>query len=316
MKSDRARLNCGTTIPVLGFGTYADPLDLKAAESAVHMAVEVGYRHFDTAKVYGSEPAVGRALTVAIDEGAVEREDIFLTSKLWGCDHHDPVPALKRTLQDLGMEYLDMYLVHWPLKLKPGANKAVPEEDEFEPELDMEATWRGMERCFDSGLCRGIGVSNFSSKKIERLLDFASVPPAINQVEMHPMWRQGKLREVCGENKIHVSAYSPLGAPGNAWGSTAVVDSPIIQSIALKHNATPAQVALQWGVSKGASVIAKSFRKDRMEENTGALDLGLDDRDLLNIDRLEERKFVRADVYVNQTTSPYKTLEELWDDEI
>ncbi|KAI6696181.1 hypothetical protein NL676_016300 [Syzygium grande] len=316
MKSDRAHLNCGTTIPVLGFGSYSYPIDLKATELAIHMALEVGYRHFDTAKVYGSEPVVGRALTVAMDEGVVEREDIFLTSKLWGSDHHDPVSALKQTLRNLGMEYVDMYLVHWPVKLKPGANDTVPKEEEFEPELDMEATWRGMERCFDSGLCRGIGVSNFSSKKIERLLDFASVPPAVNQVEMHPMWRQRKLREVCGENKIHVSAYSPLGGPGNAWGSFAVVDSPIIQSIALKHNATPAQVALQWGVSKGSSVIAKSFRKDRMEENMGALNLRLDDRDLLNIEELEERKILRGDVYVNQTTSPFKTLEELWDDEI
>lgn len=316
MRSDRARLNCGTTIPVLGFGTYSYPIDLKATELAIHTALKVGYRHFDTAKVYGSEPAVGRALTVAIEEGFVEREDVFLTSKLWGSDHHDPVSALKRTLQNLGMEYVDMYLVHWPVKLKPGANNAVPKEEEFEPELDMEVTWRGMERCFDSGLCRAIGVSNFSSKKIETLLDFASVPPAVNQVEMHPMWKQRKLREVCGENKILVSAYSPLGAPGNAWGSTAVVDSPIIQSIALKHNATPAQVALQWGVSKGASVIPKSFSKDRMEENMGALDLWLDDQDILDIDKLGERKILRGDVYVNQTTSPYKTLEELWDDEI
>lgn len=316
MRSDRARLNCGTTIPVLGFGTYSYPIDLKATELAIHTALKVGYRHFDTAKVYGSEPAVGRALTVAIEEGFVEREDVFLTSKLWGSDHHDPVSALKRTLQNLGMEYVDMYLVHWPVKLKPGANNAVPKEEEFEPELDMEVTWSGMERCFDSGLCRAIGVSNFSSKKIETLLDFASVPPAVNQVEMHPMWKQRKLREVCGENKILVSAYSPLGAPGNAWGSTAVVDSPIIQSIALKHNATPAQVALQWGVSKGASVIPKSFSKDRMEENMGALDLWLDDQDILDIDKLGERKILRGDVYVNQTTSPYKTLEELWDDEI
>ncbi|KAK3447349.1 hypothetical protein EUGRSUZ_A02898, partial [Eucalyptus grandis] len=295
MRSDRARLNCGTTIPVLGFGTYSYPIDLKATELAIHTALKVGYRHFDTAKVYGSEPAVGRALTVAIEEGFVEREDVFLTSKLWGSDHHDPVSALKRTLQNLGMEYVDMYLVHWPVKLKPGANNAVPKEEEFEPELDMEVTWRGMERCFDLGLCRAIGVSNFSSKKIETLLDFASVPPAVNQVEMHPTWKQRKLREVCGENKILVSAYSPLGAPGNAWGSTAVVDSPIIQSIALKHNATPAQVALQWGVSKGASVIPKSFSKDRMEENMGALDLWLDDQDILDIDKLGERKILRGD---------------------
>ncbi|KAK9292185.1 hypothetical protein L1049_020145 [Liquidambar formosana] len=133
---------------------------------------------------------------------------------------------------------------------------------------------------------------------------------------MHPIWRQKKLREFCGEHKIHVSAYSPLGAPGNSWGSTAVIENPIIKSIALKHKATPAQVALKWGLSKGSSVITKSFNEDRIKENMGALDLKLDDQDLLEIDNLKETKILRGEVYVNGTTSPYKTIQELWDDEI
>ncbi|KAJ0100165.1 hypothetical protein Patl1_19856 [Pistacia atlantica] len=173
-----------------------------------------------------------------------------------------------------------------------------------------------MERCLELGLCRTIGVSNFSSKKIQRLLDFASVPPAVNQVEMHPMWRQSKLREVCGEHKIHVSAYSPLGGPGNSWGSTAVVEHPIIQAIALKHKATPAQVALKWGLSKGASVIVKSFNQERIRENMASFNLKLDDEDLIQIDNLEEWKIMRGDFLINQTTSPYRTLEDLWDYEI
>ncbi|OWM79448.1 hypothetical protein CDL15_Pgr022860 [Punica granatum] len=278
----------------------------------------MGYRHFDTAKIYGSEAAVGKALTTAMEEegDTIVREDVFLTSKLWSSDHHDPVSALKKSLQTLGMEYVDMYLVHWPVKFKPWAIGAIPKEDEFEPKLEMEETWAGMERCLDMGLCRCIGVSNFSSKKILDLLDFASAYPAANQVEMHPMWRQRKLREVCAENEIHVSAYSPLGAPGNLWGSTAVVDDPIIQSIAFKHRASPAQVALQWGISKGVSVIAKSFNKNRMRENMGALDLELDCRDLLEIDKLEERKMMRGEFLVNETSSPYRTIQDLWDGEI
>ncbi|GAV92877.1 Aldo_ket_red domain-containing protein, partial [Cephalotus follicularis] len=217
--------------------------------------------------------------------------------------------------RNLGMQYVDMYLVHWPFKLKPGACSPVPNEEDFD-KFDLEATWAAMERCLEVGLCRGIGVSNFSSKKIECLLDFASIPPAINQVEMHPMWRQRKLREVCAEHMIHVSAYSPLGGPGNAWGSTAVVQHPVIQSIALKHEATPAQVALKWGLSKGSSVIVKSFNEKRMKENKAALNLKLDHKDFLEIEKLEERKIMRGEYYVNDTTSPYKTIQDLWDNEI
>ncbi|XP_052187026.1 NADPH-dependent aldo-keto reductase, chloroplastic-like [Diospyros lotus] len=309
-------LNSGTTIPIMGFGTFSSMNDRKETKQAVHMALQMGYRHFDTARIYGSEPAVGEALTEAIHGQMIDREDTFLTSKLWSSDHHDPLSALNQTLKKLGMEYVDMYLVHWPVKLKPWATYAVPKEDDFESGLGLETTWAAMEKCLDMGLCRSIGVSNFSSNKIQHLLDFASVPPALNQVEMHPTWRQRKLIEVCGDHNIHVSAYSPLGGPGNAWGSTAVVDHPIIRSIALKHHATPAQVALSWGLSKGASVIVKSFNEQRMKENLGALDLRLDDQDLLSIEKMEERKIMRGEFLVNGTTSPYKTIQDLWDDEI
>ncbi|KAJ4847263.1 hypothetical protein Tsubulata_038910 [Turnera subulata] len=317
MKSKQVRLNCGIGMPVLGLGTYSFLNDRQTTEKAIHTALEVGYRHFDTAKIYGSEPALGNALEQAFLHQTVGREDVFVTSKLWGSDHSDPVSALRRTLKKLGrMEYVDMYLVHWPVKLKPWACNPVPGEDEFEAELELETTWRGMEKCLDLGLCRCIGVSNFSTKKILSLLDIASLPPAVNQVEMHPMWRQSKLRQACEEQKVHVSAYSPLGGPGNAWGSTAVVNSPIIQSIAVKHSATPAQVALSWGLSKGASMIVKSFNQDRMRENMEALNLQLDDQDIIDIDAMEENKIMRGEFLINQTTSPYRTLEDLWDGEI
>lgn len=134
---------------------------------------------------------------------------------------------------------------------------------------------------------------------------------------MHPMWRQRKLRDLCRDHNIHVSAYSPIGAPGNFWGSTAVIENPLIKSMALKHGATPAQVALSWGLSKGASVIAKSFNQERLRENKGALELKLEDDEILKIDsKLKEVKIMRGDVYVNDATSPYKTIQELWDDEI
>ncbi|KAI5601769.1 hypothetical protein BDE02_01G113800 [Populus trichocarpa] len=315
MMNNEVRLNCGINMPVLGLGTYSYPNDRQTTELAIDMALKMGYRHFDTAKIYGSEPAVGHALTEEILDQTVDREGIFVTSKLWGSDHHDPVSALRQTLKNMGMEYLDMYLVHWPVKLKPWNYSAVPPEDDFEP-LDLESTWAGMEKCLDLGLCRCIGVSNFSSKKIQSLLDFASVPPAVNQVEMHPMWRQRKLRDFCADYKIHVSAYSPLGGPGNAWGTTAVVENPIIQSISRKHKTTPAQVALQWGLSKGSSMIVKSFNQKRLKENMEALNVKLDDQDLTDIEKLEEWKIMRGEFLVNDSTSPYKTIEDLWDGEI
>ncbi|KAL5569902.1 hypothetical protein UlMin_026477 [Ulmus minor] len=296
MKNNQVQLNNGITMPIIGLGTYSYQNDKKTVESAIHMALQMGYRHFDTAKIYGSEPALGNALKEAILEGTIEREDFFVTSKLWGSDHHDP--GLLECYRKLETEYLDLYL-----------------EDEFE-KLELESTWVGMEKCLQMGLCRSIGVSNFSSKKLEALLDFASVPPAVNQVEMHPMWRQTKLREVCRDHKIHVSAYSPLGGPGNSWGSTAVVDNPVINSIAHQHNATPAQVALKWGLSKGSSVIVKSFNEERLKENITSLDLKLGDQDFLQIDKLEEWKIMRGEFLVNDTTSPYKTIEDLWDNEI
>ncbi|KAG6428866.1 hypothetical protein SASPL_106905 [Salvia splendens] len=159
-----------------------------------------------------------------------------------------------------------MYLVHWPVRLKAWVCDPIPKEDEFEP-LCLDVTWSGMEKCLEMGLCRGIGV------------------------EMHPMWRQEKLRDFCRDQNIHVSAYSPL--------------------------ATPAQIALSWGLSKEVSVNVKSFNQERMKENKGAIDLKLEDEEILEIDSMfKEMKILRGEVFVNQSTSPYKTLQDLWDYEI
>ncbi|MBA0851063.1 hypothetical protein Goshw_012479 [Gossypium schwendimanii] len=206
MWKDEVRLNCGITIPVIGLGTYSSNNDRVTTEKAVHLALKMGYRHFDTAKIYGSEGAVGNALRKAIEDQIIPREDVFLTSKLWSCDHHDPVSALKHTLRNLGMEYIDMYLVHWPIKLKPWACNAVPKEEDFEKQLDMETTWEGMQKCLDRGLCRCIGVSNFSTKKIEHLLDFASVPPAVNQVYICVCDEKNQNHKIM----IQISHYQPL----------------------------------------------------------------------------------------------------------
>ncbi|XP_074318969.1 non-functional NADPH-dependent codeinone reductase 2 [Silene latifolia] len=315
MKSNQARLNTGSVVPLLGLGTFSISYDFHQTNLAIKMALKMGYRHFDTAKIYGSESILGQALMEAINDGMVNRDELFVTSKLWSSDHHDPVAALQQSLRKMGMEYLDLYMVHWPVRFKSCAEYPVPNEEDFE-ELDMKSTWVNMEKCLELGLCKAIGVSNFSTKKLQNLLDFASIPPSVNQIEMHPMWKQNKLRKFCMEHNIHISAYMPLGGPGNIWGSTSVIQDPIIQSIAQKYQVTSAQVALRWGMQKGASVIVKSFNENRMKENFGALEIKLDDHDMINIEKMVERKIMRGDHLVNKTTSPYKTVEDLWDNEI
>ncbi|KAH9331664.1 hypothetical protein KI387_003772, partial [Taxus chinensis] len=236
-----AELNAGMKIPLIGLGTgSANQNDL---QEAVAIALQVGYRHFDTSKVYGSERALGEALNAAFQSGIVKREDVFVTSKLWNTDHDDPVSSIKNSLKDLQLEYLDLFLIHWPVKLIKEAsleNLVAPKEEEFLP-LDLKSTWEGMEKCVETGLTKAIGVSNFSSKKIKDLLSYARIPPAVNQVEMHPMWQQKKLRECCSKHNIHVSAWSPLGAPNTWWGTNLVMDSPVIKEIAHKHGKTTAQ---------------------------------------------------------------------------
>ncbi|KAJ4955429.1 hypothetical protein NE237_012212 [Protea cynaroides] len=307
------RLQGGSKMPIIGFGTVNNFYNAEGLELAVETAIKLGYRHFDTAMIYNSEVALGRALNKAINDKIVQREELFVTSKLWCNDHHDPVSAVRQTLRRLEMEYVDLYLIHFPAKFKPWAPVTEPTEDDFD-ELDLESTWAAMEKCVDMGLCKNIGVSNFSSTKIQHILDYASIIPAVNQVEMHPLWRQKKLREFCAEHKIHVSAYGPLGGYGTLWGSNCVLDNSLLQSIALKHKATTAQVALGWGLSKGVSVIVKSFNEGRIKENMKALTLRLDEEDVAEIERLEERRLLDGTFLVNGTTSPYKSLQDLWDE--
>ncbi|KAH9297701.1 hypothetical protein KI387_029383, partial [Taxus chinensis] len=245
-----AHLNTGAQIPLIGLGTAAVNLNEEEVKAAIAAALQVGYRHFDTASAYSTEQALGEALNTAFQNGVVKREDVFVTTKLWNTDHGDPVCALKTSLKNLQLEYVDLYLIHWPVNLIRGVPLIHPKEEDFLP-LDIKSTWEGMEQCIEMGLTKAIGLSNFSSKKIQDLLNYARIPPAVVQVEMHPLWQQNKLREFCSKHRIHVSAWSPLGAPTTPWGSNAVMDNPVIQEISQKHGKTRAQVLLRWGIEQG-----------------------------------------------------------------
>eukprot|EP01018_Ginkgo_biloba_P024816 Gb_30795 [translate_table: standard] len=312
-----AYMNTGATIPLIGLGTIALSQKKHEIKAAVATALQVGYRHFDTASVYGAEHALGEALNEAFQSGIVKRDEVFVTSKLWNDDHDDPVSALKTSLDKLQLEYLDLYLIHWPVKVRKGANPLQPKEEDFLP-LHIESTWRGMEQCVELGLTKAIGLSNFSCKKIEDLLSYAKIPPAVDQVEMHPVWQQKKLRDYCSKMNIHVSAWSPLGGPGLPWGSNsnAVMDNPVIHGIAKIHGKSPAQVSLRWGLEQGVSVIPKSYNKGRVTENFQIFDWCLTAEDHEKISKIDQRKFFPAEAMVNSTTSSYRTIQDLWDGEI
>lgn len=310
-----AELNAGIKIPLVGLGTASNNQNHEEIKTAVLSALEVGYRHFDTASLYRSECALGDALKEACLKGLVAREEVFVTTKLWCEDLDDPVSALRTSLKNLQLEYVDLYLIHWPLRLRKGASFPIPVENDFLP-LDLESTWQGMEQCVHLGLTKAIGVSNFSCKKIGDLLSHAKIPPAVNQVEMHPLWQQKKLRDYCSKVNIHVSAWSPLGGLPNAQGSNGVMDNPVIKEIAEKHGKTTAQVILKWGLDQGVSVLPKSYNKGRITQNFQLFDWSLTAEDHSKISRLEQKKATRAEEVVNSTTSPYKSVEELWDGEI
>lgn len=282
-----ARLNNGAYIPVLGFGTASGhQYTHQQTKEAITAAIQAGYRHFDTASLYNSEAALGDALSQAFKDGTLTRADVFVSSKPWCTETDDVLAAIKRSLSALQLDYLDLYLIHWPLKIRK-IGGLTPQD--IQP-LDVNKTWEAMEKCVELGLTRSIGVSNFSSKKIKELLQFAKIPPAVNQVEMHPRWQQEHLREVCSKANIHVSAWGPLGAPNTRWGSHAVLDHPTIKEIASKHEKTPAQVTLRWALDQGVSVLPKSYNKTRMVENLQIFNWSLTQEDRDKIGKIEQQR--------------------------
>eukprot|EP00252_Welwitschia_mirabilis_P008434 TRINITY_DN20266_c0_g2_i1.p1 TRINITY_DN20266_c0_g2~~TRINITY_DN20266_c0_g2_i1.p1 ORF type:complete len:335 (+),score=57.77 TRINITY_DN20266_c0_g2_i1:224-1228(+) len=316
-----AALNNGERLPLVGLGTSASgPLiPDHVVESAVSAALQAGYRHFDTAAIYRSERAIGNALRKAFASGLVSRSEVFITSKIW-CHNLHPdsvLPAINNSLRELEMEYLDLYLIHWPVCVKQGTGY-LDNYENFTLPLDMELCWKSMEKCVESGLTKCIGVSNFSIKKLDRLLASATIPPAVNQVEMHPMWQQKNLREYCNNKGIHVTAYSPLGIPGTPFSEKASVgflDHPLVLSVASKHSKTPAQVALRWGIQEGVSVIPKSYNMKRIQENIDIFDFSLDEEDKAKLNSLEQRKVYKGQEFIDPKNGPYHTLYDLWDEE-
>ncbi len=303
------RLNNDLEMPIIGLGTWlSEPGEVY---QAVRWAIKIGYRHIDCASIYGNEAEIGQALYDAVREGDIKREELFVTSKLWNDSHaaEDVRPALEQTLKDLQLEYLDLYLVHWPVAQAKGTQMPVKKED-WVPlsELPLEITWAEMEKAYNDGLVKAIGVSNFNQKDIAGLIEKAEIVPAVNQVENHPLLQQNELVEFCRKNEIAVTAYSPLGSQHHEAGES-VLGNMVIKEMAERLKATPAQVVLAWQMQRGIAVIPKSVHEERLKENFAAQALVLDDADMAEISRLDKGyRFVNGKKFLN----PDAGYDEIW----
>ncbi|WVZ18058.1 hypothetical protein V8G54_005380 [Vigna mungo] len=267
-------------MPVIGFGTAStSPIDTK---EAILEAIKLGYRHFDTASIYGSEKPLGEAIAEALQLGLIaSRDELFITSKLWCTDNFPNLvlPAIHKTLQCLKLEYLDLYLIHWPISVNPGTLD-FPFPEEALASFDLKGVWQAMEECQKQGLTKFIGVSNFSCHKLENLLSFATIPPSVNQ----------KLREFCQKKGIIVTAYSPLGSVGSFWGSNKVMDNELLKQIGKAHGKSVAQVSLRWLYELGVITVVKSYNKKRMKQNLEIFDWSLTKNDYEKIDKIKQSR--------------------------
>ena len=263
-------LNSGTSIPQLGFGVFK--VDPGEAQRVVEDALEVGYRHIDTAALYNNEEQVGAAIAAS----GIPRDELFITTKLGNPDHKsgEVDAAFDLSLTKLGLDYVDLYLIHWPMP----AN-----------ELYVQA-WRRFERFYGEHSARAIGVSNFLVPHLETLIAATDIPPAVNQVELHPIFQQRELKDYAAANGIAVEAWGPLGQ-----GKYDLFGMPTIQDIAAAHGRTPAQIVIRWHLQVGNIVIPKSNSRERMQENFDVFDFDLSPTELEAIAAIDENRRVGGD---------------------
>lgn len=262
------KLNNGITIPAVGYGTFRMPADV--TEKAVATAIKVGYRHIDTAAVYGNEEGVGKG----IKDSGVDRKNLFVTSKLWNTNrgYDSTKKAFQETLDRLQLDYLDLYLIHWPANKKQFGDKAA--------QINAD-TWRAMEDLYKAGKIRAIGVSNFMPHHIDELLKTATVKPAIDQIEVHPGWPHHDEIKYLQDHDITVEAWAPLGGQG-----AKVMSNATMKKIADKHGKSTAQVSLRWIIQQGVVPLPKSVHENRMKQNQDIFDFILSDDEMKEISQL------------------------------
>lgn len=281
-------LNNDKTIPALGLGTWRSE-NHKVGDAVQFALTSAEYKHVDCASIYGNEKEIGTVFNKVFSAGQIKREETFITSKLWNTNHHpDHVEAAcRKTLQDLQLEYLDLYLIHWGIAFEYGKNPEPVRNGAAKTEpVALYQTWQAMEHLVEKGLVKSIGVANYTAPMILDLLSYAEIKPVTNQIEIHPYNSQVGLVEYCQKNQINVTAYSPLGSSGDSEARP--LQDPLILDLAAKYGKSPAQVLIKWSLQRGLIVIPKSTNPARITENSKVEDFELSSEDMKAIDGLNK----------------------------
>lgn len=316
------KLSSGDVIPSLGLGTFgSDKYTSSQISEAVFNAAKAGYRHFDCAAVYQNEIEIGKVLKEIIEFG-IPREELWVTSKLWNDKHdeQDVIPAFMKSLNDLGLDYLDLYLIHWPFPNyhAPGCdvNSRNTNSKPYIHENFMK-TWRQLEKLHSKGLVKNIGTSNMTIPKLELLLRDASVKPAVNEMEIHPHFQQKELFGFCLDNKIQPIAYSPLGSPSRPQRDktaedTVDMEDPVILKIANKLNVHPAFVCIKWAIQRGQIPIPFSVKESQYLSNLEAAQApDLSEEDMKSISKIDKNcRLIKGQVFLWKENQSW---EDLWD---